>query len=255
MRLTEDQKQFYFDQGYLALDAGLTNGEVIELQQAFDRTLERLQVEGRLQNVQSGKESDESVQVYQLRTAHLLHPRFDALIRDSRILDVIESIIGPNIRLVHYQGLYKPPQSGGDVGWHQDDYYFRVTHQNRDAVVSCWIALDDASVDNGCLWYVPGGHQEMFEHVQNWDPAVKKGFYFSIPKLPDAMEARAVPVEVKKGQMILHHGLTPHRSLKNTSARPRRALASHFFDARLSDMGELFKGAPPETTPVVRGSV
>ena len=246
---------FYFDRGYLVVDAGLDDVEIAELQAAFDQTLARLQDEGRLQNVQSGKDSDERAQVYQLRTAHLLHPRFDALIRDSRILDVIESIIGPNIRLVHYQGLYKPPQSGGEVGWHQDDYYFRVTHQKRDAVVSCWIALDDARIDNGCLWYVPGVHHQMFEHVQNWDPAVKKGFYFTVPKLDDGMEASAVPVEIKKGQMVLHHGLTPHRSLKNTSDRPRRALATHFFDALLPDMGELFKGAPPETTPVVRGGL
>ena len=255
MGLTGDQRQFYFDQGYLVSESGLADGEIAQLQAAFDQTLEQLQREGRLQNVQSGKDSDEAAQVYQLRTAHLLHPRFDGLIRDSRILDVIESIIGPNIRLVHYQGLYKPPQSGGEVGWHQDDYYFRVTHQKRDAMVSCWIALDDASVDNGCLWYVPGAHHKLFDHVQNWDPEVKKGFYFSIPKLDDALQARAVPVELKKGQMVLHHGLTPHRSLKNTSSRPRRALATHFFDARLADMGELFKKAPPETTPVLRGSL
>ena len=254
MKLADEQVEFFFREGYLVSDLGLGADEIAELQDAFMQTLERLQREGRLQNVQSGKDSDEQAQVYQLRTAHLLHPRFDAIIRDARLLDVIESIIGPNIRLVHYQGLYKPPQSGGEVGWHQDDYYFRIAERKRDALVSCWIALDDVTVENGCLWYLPGGHQKLFEHVQNWDPEVKKGFYFSIPKLDAALEQRAIPIEIKKGQIALHHGLMPHRSLKNTSSRPRRALATHFFDARLPDMFELFKNAPPETTPVLRGS-
>jgi ectoine hydroxylase-related dioxygenase (phytanoyl-CoA dioxygenase family) len=253
MKLSAEDAQVYADQGYLVVTLGLESDGLEELQQAFDATLARLREEGRLQNVQSGKDADEAAQVYQLRTAHLLHERFDAFVRDDRILDIVESIIGPNIRLVHYQGLYKPPRSGGEVGWHQDDYYFRITHRKRDGMVSCWVALDDATVENGCLWYVPGGHQMLLPHVQNWDPQVKKGFYFSIPALDDDLAKRAIPVPVRKGQMLLHHGLMPHRSLKNESERPRRALAMHFFDALLPDMWDLFKNAPPETTPVLRG--
>lgn len=255
MELPRDKVESFLEQGYLVADLGIGDDELRRLQDAFDETLVRLRTEGRLQNVQSGKEADDEAQVYQLRTAHMLHERFDAFVRDARVLDIVESIVGPNIRLVHYQGLYKPPRSGGEVGWHQDDYYFRITHLKRNGMVSCWVALDDATVDNGCLWYVPGGHQELFPHVQNWDPEVKKGFYFSIPKLDEALEKRAIPVPIRRGQMLLHHGLMPHRSLKNTSTRARRALAMHFFDATLRDMWDMFKNAPPETTPVLRGSL
>jgi ectoine hydroxylase-related dioxygenase (phytanoyl-CoA dioxygenase family) len=254
MRLSREQVQSFLDQGYLVVTPNLEPSEIVALEQAFDATLARLRDEGRLQNVQSGKDSDDAAQVYQLRTAHLLHERFDAFVRDPRILDIAESIVGPNIRLVHYQGLYKPPRSGGEVGWHQDDYYFRITHRKRDGMVSAWVALDDATLENGCLWYVPGGHQTLLPHVQNWDPEVKKGFYFSIPALDEELANRAIPVPIRKGQMVLHHGLMPHRSLKNASERPRRALAMHFFDASLPDMWDLFKNAPPETTPILRGT-
>ena len=58
--------------------------------------------------MQSGEDSDNEYQVYQIRTAHLRHPIFHMLI-DSRLLDMVECLLGPDLRLIHYQGLYKPP--------------------------------------------------------------------------------------------------------------------------------------------------
>jgi ectoine hydroxylase-related dioxygenase (phytanoyl-CoA dioxygenase family) len=110
-------------------------------------------------------------------------------------------------------------------------------------------------VENGCQWFIPGSHcGKLYDHVQNWDPAMKKGFYFTIPSLDPSLEAKAVPILLKKGQFSLHHALMLHRSLKNRSPKPRRGLASHFFDATIKEMWDLFKNAPPETTPVLRGS-
>ena len=86
---------------------------------------------------------------YQLRCAHLMHPEFDALIRHPHLLDAVENLIGPDLRIVVCQGMYKPPHTGDAIQWHQDDYYFRVDKPN--AVVSCWLTFDDATVDSGCM--------------------------------------------------------------------------------------------------------
>ena len=97
--------------------------------------------------MQSGDDDDADFQVYQIRTAHLQHPIFRMLIHDTRLLDMVEGLLGSDLRLIHYQGLYKPARTGGEVRWHQDNHYFNVA-ENR--TISVWLALDDATAENGC---------------------------------------------------------------------------------------------------------
>ena len=111
MRFTQAQKQLWLDQGYLVGDKLLEDAELDALGEAFLTTIDRLRRENRLENVKSDDAADDAKQVFQIRTAHLAHPLFEGLIRDTRLLDAIESLIGPNIRLVHFQGLYKPPHT------------------------------------------------------------------------------------------------------------------------------------------------
>lgn len=252
MRFTKAQRDLWLKQGYLIGDKFLADGELDTIASTFLSTIEQLRSESRLENVTSDTAPDAVAQVFQIRTAHRAHPVFDGLIRDARLLDAIESLIGPNIRLVHFQGLYKPPHTGGNVQWHQDDYYFGVN--KKDAVASCWLALDDATVENGCMWVVPGAHNRLHDHQKNWDPKDKKGFFFSI-KDTASFDANAVPIELKRGQCLFHHGLMPHRSFGNKSARMRRAFAMHFFDATVPVLRDLYQSMPPENTPVLRGIV
>jgi phytanoyl-CoA hydroxylase len=247
MRLTRSQLKSFENNGYLINDGFLSDEEIAHLQVCYMETAERLKQEQALENVQSGEDSDDDYQVYQIRTAHLRHPIFRMLINDSRLLDMVEGLIGPDIRLIHYQGLYKPANTGGEIGWHQDNYYFRVAEERT---VSVWMAVDDATVENGCMWYLPKRHHQLIEHEQLWKTEVKKGFYFAIRDLDDD---DAVPAEVKKGGFAIHHCLTPHRSLKNRTAAPRRGLAMHFMDAKMPDP-EFLKILPVEATPYLRGS-
>ena len=245
MRLTAEQLSDFERDGYLLSEGFLGEQEIAHLQDCYMQAAERLQGENALENVQSGGDRDEDFQVFQIRTAHLQHPIFRMLIHDTRLLDLVECLIGPDIRLIHYQGLYKPPLTGGEVGWHQDNYYFNVA---EDRTVSVWLALDDATVENGCMWYLPGRHGQRLEHEQLWDTAEKKGFYFAIPDLDDD---GAMPAEVKQGGFAIHHCLMPHRSLKNQTADPRRALAMHFMDAKVPDP-PMLKILPEGATPVLR---
>ena len=245
MKLTPEQRRFFDENGYLLVDGYLDALEVGHLQDCYTETVARLQREQVLENVQSGKDSDDDFQVYQVRTAHLRHPIFRMLINDSRLLDMVECLIGPDIRVIHYQGLYKPALTGGEVGWHQDNYYFEVAG-NR--TVSVWMALDDVTIENGCMWYLPGAHHTLLPHEQLWDTSVKKGFYYAIA---DFEGNGAVPAQVKKGGFAIHHCLMPHRSLKNRTPQPRRGLAMHFMDAKVSDPAFL-RLLPEDATPVVR---
>jgi len=245
MRLSAAELESFAEDGYVVTGGFLEPAEIAHLQDCYMQTVERLRGERVLENVQSGGDPDEDFQVYQIRTAHLQHPVFRMLIHDSRLLDMVEDLIGPDIRLIHYQGLYKPPHTGGAVDWHQDNYYFDVA---GDRTVSVWLALDDVTVDNGCMWYLPGRHRERLAHVQLWDKAAKKGFYYAIPELD---EAGARPAEVKCGGFAIHHCLMPHRSLKNLTERPRRGLAMHFMDAKVEDP-PMLRILPEGATPVLR---
>ncbi|WP_135556815.1 phytanoyl-CoA dioxygenase family protein [Paenibacillus cymbidii] len=245
MKLDQESLEAYKRDGYLKYGRLLEPGEVIALQEAYMASLEKMREERRLVSARHGETADgRQTEVFQIRSAHLHHPLFNKLMRDPRLLDIVESLIGPNIRLVLFQGLYKPPHTGGVIEWHQDDFYFMV--DRPDAVVSCWLALDDATVDNGCMWVVPGRQHTLLEHYSN-----KKTNGAEIVGMD---ETGAVPVELKAGQCMFHHGLTPHRTLANTSGTHRRALAIHFMDALAVPLGEGRKKEPAENMPVLRGS-
>ena len=247
MKLTRDQVQAFHRDGCLVVDGYLDDHEIEHIRACYMETIERLAREHLLENVQSGEDRDDESQVFQIRAAHLRHPIFRMLINDSRLLDMVECLLGPDLRLIHYQGIYKPPHTGGEVGWHQDNYYFNVA-ENR--TVSVWLAVDDATVENGCMWYLPGRHRERLDHTQLWDTAHKKGFYFAVRDLDDS---GAMPAEVRKGGFSIHHCLMPHRSLKNRTGQPRRGLAMHFMDAKMPDP-EMLRILPEGATPLLRGS-
>ena len=246
MKLSDPQIQAYRTDGYVIFGALLTETEADRMARVYMDCLENFHGTDDSQGVRSLRQhdvdEDEPTSCFQLRCAHLMHPGFEEIARDDRLLDAVESLIGPNIRIVICQGLYKPPHTGGEIGWHQDDYYFRV--DKPDAVVSCWLTFDDATVDSGCMWVIPGGHKRMLSHQT---VPSGSGYY-----MPDTDETDAVAIELKRGQCMLHHGLMPHRTLANTSASHRRALAIHYMDAT-ANPSESRQREPAENTPVVRG--
>ena len=127
-------------------------------------------------------------------------------------------ILGGPVRLLHDQLFCKPAGNGGVVAWHQDYSYWTATQPL--AHLSCWIALDDATRENGCLWYVPGSHR--------WGLLPITGLTGNMEAirsvLTDAQidRFRPVPIELKKGEAALHHPLLVHGSFESRSDRPRR---------------------------------
>jgi hypothetical protein len=245
--LRREQIERFRADGFLASDGVvLEPHEVESLRAAYMDCLEQMQREGRWRNIRPGRRDDGSeTEVYQIRAAHLCHPRFDDLIRDPRILDPVQSLLGvASLKLVLCQGLYKPPRTGGEIAWHQDDYYFEVDKPN--AVVSCWVTFDDATIHNGCMWILPGWHDRLRPH---------EGLETAGYAMASAEEEAAVPVELKAGELMFHHGAAPHRTPANDSDGHRRALAIHYMDATARPLGGDRESEPPENMPVVRGGL
>lgn len=106
----------------------------------------------------------------------------------------------------------------------------------------------------GCMWYVPRSQDRLLPHEKLWNPQERKGFYYGISELPGDMEQRSVPATVKAGGIAIHSGALVRGSRPNHSERPRRALASHFINPRLREVGGVFKDTAPEAIPVLRRS-
>ena len=125
------------------------------------------------------------------------------------------------------QVIFKQPAIGGEVRWHQDATFFVSTPVS---VTTFWFALEDAAVDNGCLWAEPGGHRGPLR-----ERFVRDGQRLNLEVLdrtPWPGQSTAVPLPCEAGTLIVFHGLLPHYSAPNRSARSRLAYTLHATDGR-----------------------
>lgn len=156
-------------------------------------------------------------------------PLFRAMAESDYLISIVEQLIGAGVSVFFSQVFCKPPEVGGSKPVHQDNFYFGP--DDLDATLTVWIALDDATLENGCLYYGDGSHRgPVYEHTAPPD----EPFNLQIPpsKITDY---NMTPAPVSAGGISFHHGNTWHQSSSNTSSRARRAVAMHFLrnDAKL----------------------
>jgi len=149
---------------------------------------------------------------------HLLCMVADALAHDERLLDAVESLIGPDIMAWDAAFIIKEPGDNKKVSWHQDLTYWGL--DSVDGVVSIWLALSPATIESGAMKMMPGSHRAgQLGHRATVDPdnVLSRGQTLEA----EIDEARAVDTVLRPGQMSMHHGLTFHSSRPNVS-RDRR---------------------------------
>ena len=154
------------------------------------------------------------------------HSFFRKLATCDAILDAVENLIGPEIRFFADQMFVKPASHGTEVPYHHDSAYWPFADPG---LVSCWLAIDDSTLDNGCVRFVPGSHREEIPH-QHIDTDIPNRTGVA-PGVIDP--TREVPVELMAGEACIHHSLTVHRSAPNRSNRSRRGWALIYFPASM----------------------
>ena len=151
--------------------------------------------------------------------------RFLDYARNDALLDMIEQIIGPNIALWNSSFFAKPANIGTRTPWHQDGEYWPIRPL---ATCSVWIAVDDSTIENGCLQFIPGSHvrRELAAHHVN----AAAGLALPLELDTEAYdEARAVNVTLEAGQISLHDVYLMHASDPNRSNKPRRGMTLRFM--------------------------
>ncbi|HEX3248699.1 MAG TPA: phytanoyl-CoA dioxygenase family protein [Pyrinomonadaceae bacterium] len=154
---------------------------------------------------------------------HDLDPLFDSFSRSSKVKQLADALGFEDALLLQSMYIFKQPNIGGEVTCHQDSTFL---YTEPVEIVGLWFALEDATIENGCLWAIPGGHRTGLK--SRWMRA-RSGMEFVIYDREPWPENELVPLEVKKGSLILLHGLLPHRSFENRSSRSRHAYTLHLI--------------------------
>jgi len=159
------------------------------------------------------------------KIGHALHdcdPLFDRFSRDAKVKELTRDLTLTNPLLMQSMYIFKQPKIGGEVNCHQDSTFL---YTEPNAIAGLWFALEDATIENGCLWAIPGGHHEGLK--SRWVRDSRGSMKFVNLDTKEWDMSRLIPLEVSKGTLILLHGLLPHLSRQNTSPRSRHAYTLH----------------------------
>src|SRR6185295_5608301 len=143
---------------------------------------------------------------------HDLDPVFNRFSRSAKLRALAAAIGHENSYLLQSMYIFKQPNIGGEVTCHQDSTFLYTEPVD---IAGLWFALEDATIENGCLWAIPGGHRHGLK--SRWLRTNEGRMDFEIYDATPWPEHQLVPLEVPKGSLILLHGLLPHRSFENRS--------------------------------------
>jgi ectoine hydroxylase-related dioxygenase (phytanoyl-CoA dioxygenase family) len=218
----------YRDRGYLIVPDAL-DPQLLDAVRAETTAICRGD-RGAIDGVPPAVDEDDTFVLRRYLCIHFPH-KLSALLLDvarlPTLIDQLTSVVGPNIKLVQSMLFIKSENMPGQA-WHQDESHIPTRDRSLTAL---WIALDDATVDNGCLWVIPGSHRRgvLYPVQDTTDPrfdSTKHAHGF-----PDG-DKDAVAVELPAGAAVMFDGHLLHQSLPNTSrGGMRRALVLHYMSA------------------------
>ena len=220
--ITDEQVAFYRENGFVVLENFLDAGELETWRRCTDEAVEeRLASRGALTNQNDPEAYYAQVFTQCLKLADT-HAGMRELMHDPRLGRVAATLAGVDgIRIWHDQALIKPP-FGNPTAWHLDNPYWSFS--SRDSL-SIWVALDDATMANGALFYIPGSHKTA--RYENSGIGERQADLFKI--YPEWRQIEPVGCPCPAGSAVFHNGLTAHGAGANMTNRPRRAMTCAYM--------------------------
>jgi phytanoyl-CoA hydroxylase len=156
---------------------------------------------------------------------HDLDPVFDAFSRTPALAAIVDSLGYDDPVLLQSMYIFKPPRIGGEVYCHQDSTFL---YTEPESCIGFWFALEDATTENGCMHFIPGGHKGPLKELHYRDSNGKMTF----KTLDETLwpEGATVPAEAKAGTLVIFDGRAPHMSGPNLSDKSRHAYTLHVID-------------------------
>src|SRR5687767_12770681 len=248
-KLSEDQVNFYKENGYLHNVKIIDESQVDKLNEELSQLMDPNHPGHALFYEFHSNESEEPDQVLFHSLGHwrITKGFHDVLWNPRFVVPACQLLGNQAVRFWHDQLFCKPAKHGGVVAWHQDYSYWTRTIPLQH--LTCWVGLDDSSIANGCLQYVPKSHRWNL-----FDRTTLAGSMNGLDKfLTDEQKEQfthKVPIEMKRGYGSFHHPLLVHGSYSNESSSPRRAFVLNVFaDGTLSNSSETLLNGVPSIEP------
>ncbi len=233
--LSENQWREYKSQGYSRLGKVLTDEELATLQQRideimmgrvpldYDRMLMQLDQPGTGKLGPQTKGHKGATLCYRKIQDLELDPHFLAYMQKTLFHHICARVYGKDTDIACFRAMFmnKPAKEGTHLQWHQD----RWSYLDRDPLVTIWTALDQSTIENGCLQIASGAHDQTLNPI-------KPDRHLSGEQLQDFLENFEVtPLELEAGECVLLHNHLPHSSGINTTETPRRAFSACYMEA------------------------
>ena len=226
-RLTEEQLAFYRENGFVGGVRVLSDEQVDALREELSGFFAPEHAGRELwYEYHTNEAADAETVLFHALGAWRITPGFHDLLWNPAVTVPASQLVDGAVRFWHDQLFCKPARHGGVVAWHQDYSYW--TRTKPMAHLTCWIGLDDATTENGCVHYVPGSHR--------WDLLPITGLAGDMAAIREVLDDeqweqfnQPVAMELRKGEATFHHPLTVHGSFENRSDRPRRATVVNVF--------------------------
>lgn len=231
--VSDKECQFFIENGYLVVPNLLSDNEIKELRQDTV-TLARGEYEcDNMKPLPDSVTDEEAIgRVLCIHQPHFVSETIEKYVKHPKICGILSQITAAHlpfwdgsVKCMQSMLFVKPPNFQGQA-WHQDEIYIPTRDRS---LIGAWIAMDDATVENGCLWVLPGSHRQGYlypqrnhENPDEFDFAQESyGF--------DGSEE--VPVEVTTGTLVFFNGYLLHRSRKNRGNTFRRVLVNHYCNS------------------------
>lgn len=232
--LQEADVKHFVDQGFYIANELLSHEEIEELKNDAPKIIREEYSPAKHPVEILPTDSDEDViqKVLCIHQPHFHSPLVNKYVKHPKICSILSQLSGAHlpfwdgsVKCMQSMFFVKPPAYQGQA-WHQDEFYIPTRDRS---LIGAWIALDDAFIDNGCLWILPGSHrdgqiypQKAHHNNEEYD-AMNMAYGFD--------DSKQIAVEVKKGSVVFFNGYLLHRSQKNRSDQYRRVLVSHYMNS------------------------
>lgn len=220
--VTEDEKAAFVRDGYVHLAGVMSPDEMVEIEQVYDSFLSnKIHVEGKdLNDMISGEYGTDpsTYAVFNVMLPRRYYPQWQGNLYEQRAQSIADQLCGEGMTIDFDQLLAKQPGRADAVfAWHQDQAYWINTDDRRTA--TCWLAVDDSTVENGCMQFLPGSHNEPVRpHRPLHEDRSKAHTLVTDLRPNDVMR----PVEIKRGDITVHNEGILHGSGGNLSASSYR---------------------------------
>ena len=237
LHFSEDQIQSYRDQGYLLGPKVLQDAQIATLTERVDGILEE-QVDYPAHLKGEASEKIEAKHLPSLKVVNLFRhdPVFSRVWDNNLIGSLAHDLLAGLVRLWEDQMIYKPAfDSGAVLAWHQD--YTFWDHVAPADMGTCWIALEDAVVDNGCMHVIPGSHKWELPFTREEIDVTDPDWLLKRPEIPTDADLTPVPCQVPAGHCHFHHCKLFHGSFGNRTDNARRSYIMHLMPGHTVRVG------------------